>query len=79
MKRRSYAQLQVRYGGQFIARLNGRVVASAKTSKTLFAKIRKWIGKRELLIEYIEPKGAICIYFYEVSTQRETHQVRPHS
>ena len=57
-----YTQLQKRYGGKFIARLNGQVIASAKTSRSLFNKIISRLGNRKLIIEYIEPKGAICTY-----------------
>lgn len=62
MNPKSYVQLQEKYGGKFIAKLDKRVIAAAKTSKTLWNKVRKRIGNPNLIIEYIEPKEAICIY-----------------
>lgn len=62
MKAVSYIQLQKRYGGKFIARLNSHVIASAKTSRDLFTKITASLGNKRLVIEYIEPKGVICTY-----------------
>ena len=62
MNPKSYYQLQKKFGGKFIAKLNNRVIASSKTSKVLWDKVKKYIGNPHLVIEYIEPKGAICIY-----------------
>jgi hypothetical protein len=63
MKSISYSQLQERYGGKFIAKVNSQVIASAKTSKTLWNKVRDRIGNSsKMIIEYIEPKGALCTY-----------------
>lgn len=62
MNPKSYSQLQEKYGGKFIAKINHRVIASAKTSKSLWRKISSKIGDPKVAIEYIEPKGAICIY-----------------
>jgi len=62
MRAKSYPQLQKKYGGKFIARRDGEVIASAKTSKALWDKVRDKVGSPQMLIEYIEPKGAICIY-----------------
>lgn len=62
MNPKSYPQLQEKYGGKFIAKIGNRVIASAKTSKALWDKVHKEIGTPNILIEYIEPKGAICIY-----------------
>ncbi len=59
---KSYPQLQEKFGGKFIARLDGHVIASAKTSKTLWNKVKKHIGNPHLVIGYVAPKGAICIY-----------------
>ena len=62
MKVKSYSQLQEKFGGKFIARINNEVIASAKTSKALWNKVRRRIGNPKMIIEYIEPKGAICTY-----------------
>lgn len=62
MNTKSYSQLQERYGGKFIAKMDNRVIASAKTSKILWNKVRKLIGNPNLAIGYVAPKGAICIY-----------------
>jgi len=62
MKTQSYAQLQKRYGGQFVATYQGRVIASAKTSKALFKRVTKYIGDASLFIQYIAPQRAVCIY-----------------
>ena len=62
MKSQSYAQLQKRYGGRFIASYRGRVIATAKTSKALFEKITVYLGDPALFIQYIAPQRAVCIY-----------------
>lgn len=62
MKIKSYIQLQKKYGGKFIAKAEKEVIASARTSKLLWNKVRNRIGTGKILIEYIEPKGTICIY-----------------
>ena len=62
MKSRSYTQLQKRYGGKFIATYHGRVIASAKNSKVLFEKIARYVGDPSLLVQYIAPQSAVCIY-----------------
>ena len=62
MNPKSYFQLQQRYGGKFIAKLGPQVIASARTSKALWDKVRSKIGNKRLVIEYIEPKGALCTY-----------------
>ena len=63
MNPKSYSQLQKKYGGKFIAKLNERVIASAKSSKALWKKVAGQVGTPDLLIEYVEPKGAICIFY----------------
>jgi hypothetical protein len=61
----SYARLQRRYGGQFIARQNGKVLASGSTYQELLQAIRKrQLNRLELIIGYVPPKDAICIYVY---------------
>jgi hypothetical protein len=62
MNSRSYTQLQKRYGGKFIATYHGRVIASAKNSKTLFEKIARYVGDTALFVQYIAPQSAVCIY-----------------
>lgn len=62
MNPKSYPQLQEKYGGKFIAQLGKEVIASARTSKALWNKIRNKVGNKNMVIEYIEPKGAICTF-----------------
>lgn len=62
MKTDSYPQLQEKYGGKFIAKASERVIASAKTSQALWKKVERHTGDPDVVIEYIEPKGAICIF-----------------
>ena len=59
----SYAKLQRRYGGKFIAREDGKVLASGETYQALLTAIRKRrLNRQALIIGYIPPKKAICIY-----------------
>lgn len=59
----SYAKLQRRYGGKFIAREDGRVLASGLTYRQLLQAIHKRHLKRSrLIVGYVPPKNAICIY-----------------
>lgn len=61
----SYARFQRRYGGKFIARQDGKVLASGATYHELLATIRKrHLNRRELIVGYVPPKDAICIYVY---------------
>ena len=69
MKRRimikavSYAKLQRRYGGKFVARQDGRVLASGATYRQLVQAIRKrHLDRQQLIVGYAPPKGAVCIY-----------------
>ncbi len=62
MKPLSYTQLQEKYAGKFVATYKGAVIASAKTSKKLFDKIKNKLGDKNLLIEHIDPKEAVCVY-----------------
>jgi hypothetical protein len=62
MKPISYIQLQNKYAGKFIATYEGKVIASARTSKRLFEKIKYKLGDKDLLIQRIDPKGAVCVY-----------------
>lgn len=59
----SYAKLQRRYGGKFIARTDGKVLASGATYPALLKAIRKRaLNRKALTIGYVPPKDAICIY-----------------
>ena len=59
----SYAKLQRRYGGKFIAREDGKVLASGDTYRKLLQAIRKRrLNRQELIVGYVPPKKAICIY-----------------
>ena len=59
----SYAKLQRRYGGQFIARQDGKVLASGVTYRELLRVIqRRQLNRQALIIGYIPPQKAICIY-----------------
>ncbi|MEW6619895.1 MAG: DUF5678 domain-containing protein [bacterium] len=63
MRRKDYIQLQRKYGGNFIATMNDQIVAVAKTQKELTYKItEKKLKRKDVIYEYIEPKGAICVY-----------------
>lgn len=71
MNPKSYTQLQEKFGGKFIARMDGHVIASAKTSKALWNKVRKHIGNPRLTIGYVAPKGAVCIYGFSYSKKED--------
>ena len=59
----SYAKLQRRYGGKFIAREDGKVLASGATYPQLLKDIRKRrLNRQALIVGYVPPKKAICIY-----------------
>jgi hypothetical protein len=59
----SYAKLQRRYGGKFIAREDGKVLASGDTYPKLLQAIRKRrLNRQALIVGYVPPKKAICIY-----------------
>ena len=62
MKTISYAKLQEKYGGQFVALYKGRVIAKSRTSKRLFERIAAKLGDPHLLIQHIDPKDAVCVY-----------------
>lgn len=60
----AYATLQRHYGGKFIARKNGKVLASGTTYQQLLQAIRKQqLNRRRVIVGYVPPKGAICIYY----------------
>ena len=59
----SYAKLQGRYGGKFIARKDCLVLASAATYGGLIRQIRqKRLDRRTLTFGYVPPKETLCIY-----------------
>ena len=59
----SYAKLQRRYGGKFIAREDGKVLASGDTYRALLQAIRKRrLNRQGLIVGYVPPQKAICIY-----------------
>ncbi|MFH1563070.1 MAG: DUF5678 domain-containing protein [Nitrospirota bacterium] len=63
MKTKDYIQLQEKYSGKFIATMNDQVVAEAKTHKELTRAItEKKLKRKDIIYEYIEPKGVICVY-----------------
>ena len=63
MAAKTYTQLQQKYGGKYIARMENEVVAWGKTFKTLVAKLRKKnVDEGKIVFEYIEPKGVVCVY-----------------
>ncbi|MFH1562049.1 MAG: DUF5678 domain-containing protein [Nitrospirota bacterium] len=63
MTSETYIQLQEKYGGNFIARVEDQVVATGTTSKEMIEEVtRKNVDQSNLVFEYIEPKGTICVY-----------------
>ena len=63
MKPVSYIKLQRRYGGKFVARHNGRVLASETTYRKLLQLVRKrHLNRQKLIVGYIPPQGTVCIY-----------------
>lgn len=63
MKPLSYIQLQERYGGKFIAKSNGEVIAVGTTYRDLINTItNKHLNRAKLTFAYIHPRGAICVY-----------------
>lgn len=59
----AYAKLQRRYGGKFIARHDGKVLASGTTYRALLkAMTQRRLDRRAVIVGYVPPKDAICIY-----------------
>ena len=58
-----YQKLQERYGGRFVARREGQVIASAETYDELSNQLQgaetNWVG---LVIEYVEPADKVSVY-----------------
>jgi hypothetical protein len=58
-----YASLQERYGGRYVARHNGEVIASAETYNELSDQLEEAaVQWAELIIEYVEPRDSIRVY-----------------
>jgi hypothetical protein len=67
MKATAYFQLQERYGGQFIAHQDGKVLAAAPSYDELCRRLEELELGLELdwdrvMIEYIEPADAAHVY-----------------
>ncbi|MBI4546376.1 MAG: hypothetical protein HY707_00225 [Ignavibacteriae bacterium] len=58
-----YTALQQKYGGRYIARRDGDVIANAETYDELIDRLEnegaQW---EELIIEYVEPVNIVCVY-----------------
>ena len=57
-----YTQLQQRYGGQYIARRAGEILASAETYDALSDLVEALPKGEDLIIEYVEPVGSVRVY-----------------
>lgn len=63
MKTISYAQLQKKHAGEYIARRDNRIVACAKTYSELIRKLaQRHIDRTELVLGFVPPQKTICIY-----------------
>lgn len=62
MDTRDYIELQKKYSGEFVAFYKELVIAHAKTFDVLCKSVDDKIGDDNLLIEYIDPYDAVCIY-----------------
>ena len=63
MKTVSYARLQKKYAGEYIARKDNQILAHAKTYSQLAKKlVQKHINRTIVTIGFVPPKGTICIY-----------------
>jgi hypothetical protein len=59
-----YANLQTRFGGQYIATLRGRIIAHGKTFKEVTDRVRSkgQLASPDLSFRFILPQGGICVY-----------------
>lgn len=58
-----YPQIQQRYGGQYIARRDGEILASAPTYDALSDLVDALAtGGADLIIEYVEPVASVRVY-----------------
>ena len=59
----SYLQLQEKYGGQFVALCDGKVVAAGRTYGELAAAVQHaGLNRDQLVFEYVEPVDALRAY-----------------
>ncbi|MBU7025571.1 MAG: hypothetical protein HXS48_01420 [Theionarchaea archaeon] len=60
----NYSELQKKYGGGFVAFLNGEVVAHGKTFSDVLdeAKKKGILEDENLIFDFIEEEGAVCVY-----------------
>lgn len=62
MEIKNYIDLQKTYGGEFIALYKETVIAHAQTFDALYKSVEDKVGDENLVIEYIEPYEAVCVY-----------------
>ena len=60
----NYSELQKRYGGGFVAILEGEVVAHGKTFGEVLDEVKKKgiLEDKNLTFDFITEEGAICVY-----------------
>jgi hypothetical protein len=57
------AEFQGRYGGQYVARIDDEVVASAETYRELSQQLdRMGVRWTDLVIEFVEPATSVSVY-----------------
>jgi len=62
MGKLDYTHLQQHYGGQYIARQEGKVIASAKTYDALSDALENLpVVWESLVIEYVKPVGSVRV------------------
>lgn len=79
MKPLSYTQFQEKYSRKFVATYKGKVVASAKTSKKLFEKIRDKLGDKNLLIHHVDPMRLFVSVEFPLVNKRTSFGIVPDS
>lgn len=59
----NYSELQKKYGGGFVALLEGEVVAHGKTFSDVLEKVKKEgiLENENLMFDFIE-EGTVCVY-----------------
>ena len=58
-----YTQLQEEYGGQYVARRSGEMIASAHTYDDLSIQLDNMaVEWNDIIIEYVEPTSSINVY-----------------
>lgn len=62
METKDYISLQKLYGGEYVAFYQGTVIAHAKTFEALQDVVFDKIGDENLIIEFVEPYEAVCVY-----------------